>query len=456
MGHYDAIIEKIYRNALVLLAKKGLLVENKTVLKKLEGIEGISFVNGRVCFTEVYTDAFVKRFQAGKEYTAPKKFTASCLGHANHIVDWNDCVRPITEADNNDMARLIDAMADWGITGSAPGIPQDVPMPLQGISQFVSSAKNSRGAPQWAGYKSIGTDLLLKQCMDIMGLQNALGIHLISPLKMTGNEVDCTLEMFMRFPELSVAVGDMPIIGLSTPATIVSGFTVAVAEVLGGGMVFDVLGAKELSMSVNLYPFDMKYMSFIYGTPTNIAINRIEIEINKTIFKTQIVSKCLNTMSQLPNQQAASQKAMYAGIMAEYGKRNFTGAGGLSMDEVFSPVQLMVDREILDALRMVYGMDDTVFDDEHLLLDVILENTDDDYISEYSTVEHYRENQWNSRLFPSYQLQQWISAGKPDVHRNAKEQAQKLIRENPFELDRDKARALDEIYDWARAHMDQL
>ncbi len=456
MGQYASIIGKIYQNALVLLEKKGLLVENEAVLKKLAAVEGIRLGDGRVRFTEGYSDAFVRRYQAGHEVVRPTEFTAACLGHANHIVDWEDRVRPITEADNGEMARLIDALAGDGIRGSAPGIPQDVPLPLQGISQFVSGAKNSRGCPLWSGYKSLGTDLLMKECMDILGLENALGAHLISPLKMTGNEVDCTFGMAQRFPELPVSVGDMPIIGLSTPASIVSGFTVAVAEVLGGGMVFDVLGTKDLHMSVNLYPFDMKYMSFIYGTPANIAINRLEIEINETIFRTQIVSKCLRTMSQLPNQQAAAQKAAFAGIMAEYGKRNFTGAGSLSMDEVFSPVQLMADREILDGLRKVYEIGETVFDEEHLLLDVILENSDGDFLSEDSTLELYRENQWNSRLFPSYQLQQWISAGKPEFAQNAKELARKLIRENPFELDRDKARALDEVYAWAKAHMDRL
>ena len=456
MGQYDILIGRILKNAFILLEKKGILVKNEKIKKKLEGIKGISLEGPRVCFSPEYTDAFLRRYQEHKVYHETKEFVTSCISHANHIVDWDDNLRPITEADNNEMARLIDSLSDKGIYGSAPGIPQDVPLPLQSISEFISGAKNSRSFPTWAGHKSLRNELLIKECLEIMGLDYGVGVHLISPLKLEGDEVEIGFELFERFPELPVTIGHMPIIGMSTPATIVSGFTVGLAEILGGGMVFDALGTKKLGMSVNLYPFDMKYMAFVYGTPANININRLETEINREIFKTELSSKALRTMSQRVDPQAAVQKAIYTGIMAEYGKRNFMGAGSLSLDEIFSPAQLMIDCEIMSFLKKTYEMKEKVFEEEYLLLDVILENTDDTFILEPTTMDFFRMNQWDSRLFPNYLLQQWKANGEPEVNKTAREMAGKLIAGNGFELESGKARALDAIYEWAKLHVDEL
>lgn len=456
MKDFAPLIDRIYDNAKTVLAQKGLEIENADVREKIADIPGITVRGDRAFFTPDHTDGFLTRYQEKTELHEATAFTTGCLSHAAYLYDFNDEFRPLTEADNNDMARLIDALRDKNIFGSAPGIPQDVPAPLMGISQFVSSAKNSRSAPSWGGYKSLGNELLIKEANEVMGLEYYIGVHLLSPMKLTGNEVEIGLTLHERFPHLPVAIGSMPTVGLTTPATIVSGFTVAVAEILAGGMVFEALGTSSLSLSVNLYPFDMRYMSFIYGTPANIVINRLEIEINRRIFKTQIVSKALRTMSQRPDAQASVQKAAYAGIMAEYGKRNFIGAGSLSMDEAFSPVQLLFDAEIMSELRKVYEMNETVFDEEHLLLDVILENEDGDFITADSTLDFFRENQWDSKLFPSYQARQWIQAGKPEVYAAAKEQAKKLIAQNSFELEPEKARALDSLYAWAKENTDKI
>lgn len=456
MGTYDAIISRIREDALTVLEQKGIKIENADVRQTLSGVPGITVKANRAYFAPDYTEAFLAGYLAKNEYHEATRFTTGCLGHAGYIYDWDDQLRPLTEADNNEMARLIDALRPEGITGSAPGIPQDVPAPLQSISQFISGAKNSRSGPGGSGFKSLANDLLIMECEKVLDIPHWIGVHPISPLNFGGNEVEIGLELHKRFPDLPVSIGSMPTVGLSTPASIVAGFTVAVAEIVGAGMVFDALGTEELSLSVNLYPFDMRYMSFIYGTPANIAINKLETEINRTLLHANIVSKSLRTMSQRPDSQAASQKALYAGIMAEYGKRNFVGAGSLSLDEEFSPVQLMVDREIMSSLKKTYEITETCFDEEHLLLDVILENEDGDFITDESTLDYFRDNQWDSPLFAAYQLQQFVSAGSPELYANAKEIARKLIRENTYELAADKALELDKLYDWARAHIDDL
>jgi trimethylamine:corrinoid methyltransferase-like protein len=137
-------------------------------------------------------------------------------------------------------------------------------------------------------------------------------------------------------------------------------------------------------------------------------------------------------------------------MLAVTGKRVFSGAGSLSLDEVFSPVQLVLDCEIFRSLKRSVEIAETSFAENQLLLETILENTSGCFLTEPSTMEHFREWQWDSTIFPSRMLQQWRAAGSPDCVSAAADRSRQLLAEHSYVLDRAKMDALDAILAHAR------
>jgi len=443
------LVDRIVESAAIVLERKGITVRNDALRRRLASGNGVRSAGVQVWFSRARTAEFLDAYCAKREYHPQSEFLLSSIGHAHHIVDWDGTCRPIALQDVEEGARLTDALDGEGVVGAGPGIPQDVPPVLQGISQLVAGAKYSRSFPNYALRTTPKAEELIAECYEVLGLQYPLGVHVVSPLRFEGQEIEIALHMLQRLPDVAVGIGTMPILGMSAPATIVSGLALAMAEVLGTGMIFETLGARELHLAVNAYPMDMRTTAFVYGTPANVAITFLEIELNKRL-KTEVPAKSFNTMSHLPDPQAASQKALFTGMVAATGKRMFSGAGSLSLDEVFSPVQLVLDCEILRSLKRSVEIAETSFTEDQLLLETILENASGCFLTELSTMEHFRDWQWDSAIFPSRMLQQWQAAGSPDCVSAARDRARQLLAEHSYVLDKDKVDALNTILAHAR------
>ncbi|HQH69507.1 MAG TPA: trimethylamine methyltransferase family protein [Candidatus Hydrogenedentes bacterium] len=444
-GRFAGLVERIVEGAVTVLDRKGLAVADAGLRKRLAGTPGIAVKGERAHFAPERTGDFLESYCAGREYRPASGFSVGATAHAHHIVDLDGASRPITLGDIEEGARLADALRGHGIVGGAPGIPQDVPPPLQGIAQFVASAKGSRACPAYALRALPEAEEYIAECCRILGVPYAIGVHVVSPLRLEGQEVDCALHMLRRLPDAPVGIGTMPILGMTAPATIPGGFVLALAEVLGAGMVFQATGAANLSLCVNVYPIDMRTATFVYGTPSNIAINLLEIEVNKRL-KTEIQSKSFKTMSQQPDQQAAAQKAFFTGYMASRGKRSFTGAGSLSLDELYSPVQLVIDCELLGVAKRTAEMAESCLGQADLLVDAVLENAGGSFMTEPTTLARFRDLQWDSALFSSRMFQQWLAAGSPRCFEAARERARELARDHVWALDPGKSAALDAVY----------
>lgn len=441
---FSALVDRIVESAFALLERKGVTVHNTGLRSRLAAEPGACIRGEQVQFDSQRAAAFLDGFLAGRELQAETGFTASTMSHAHHIVDLDGRCRPITVRDIEEGARLGDALADFGIVGSAPGIPQDVPPALQGIAQVVAGAKYSRAFPGYALRTTPRAEEAIAECYEVLGLTYPIGVHVVSPLRFDGQEIDVALHMLTRLPDAPVCVGTMPILGASAPAAIPAGFVLALAEVLGAGMIFQSLGARRLELSVNVYPMDMRTAAVVYGTPANIAINLLEMKVNQRL-KTSIPSKSFKTMSQRPDPQAAAQKAFFTGSMAALGKRTFTGAGCLSLDEIYSPAQLMIDCEILQLAKRTVEMTEICLTEDQVLLDTLVENANGSFLTDPTTLTHFSRLQWDSALFPNRLLQQWLAAGSPECLDTARERAEALLRQHTWGLDRDKASALDAI-----------
>lgn len=439
-------VQRIVDGAIRVLAERGLHVAREDVLADLRQSPNCTVQGSRVMFAIETARGFVEDYHQRHPFTPPTTYSVGAIGHSNHMVDLDGTLRPVLLADIEQGARLIGAMQGTGINGIAPGIPQDVPPPLQGLAQLIAGAKNKPGSAGYAPHYPQAQPFL-RECFDILGQGHGAGIHVVSPLRFEGQEVDEALGFRAQNPGGSLGIGTMPIIGASTPASVLSSFALALAEIVGCALILIATGtpATQIGMAINAYPFDMRHGCFVYGTPSNIVCTMVERELNRYLGG-EIPAKSFSVMAQHPGPQACALKGMFTGFMFAQGRMAFSGAGGLSLDEIWSPVQLIYDREILGFLVRSREMLEASLDEELLLVDEIINAGSDNFMEADSTLQHFRTLQWDSNVFPTRMLRQWQQAGEPREHEAAQAEIGRLLAECEYELAADKAVALDVVY----------
>jgi trimethylamine:corrinoid methyltransferase-like protein len=143
------------------------------------------------------------------------------------------------------------------------------------------------------------------------------------------------------------------------------------------------------------------------------------------------------------------EKTSWVVVHALGGFRDFWfGAGQLSMDEVFSPAQFVIDLELGRwATRLIRGV---AWDDEPgAAARVIAEAAPDgDYLTHESTIGALGDLH-ESGLFPRTSVAQWREAGEPDLRVRAVAKAKALIASHDYRLDGRVQAELDRL--WAKA-----
>jgi len=133
--------------------------------------------------------------------------------------------------------------------------------------------------------------------------------------------------------------------------------------------------------------------------------------------------------------------------------RRFGGVGQLSIDEVFSPQQAVLDREILAYVeRVLAGLDLAPPDTDTLGL--VREGMGEgSFVAATDTVLRFREFYHFPDIFRHWKVERWRAAGEPSVLGEAWSRAQEEIAASTFRLTEDKQREVDSIYERAKRYV---
>jgi trimethylamine:corrinoid methyltransferase-like protein len=154
----------------------------------------------------------------------------------------------------------------------------------------------------------------------------------------------------------------------------------------------------------------------------------------------------VHVMSKLPDAQSAAEKASIMALGAFLGARHFSCAGTLSLDEIFSPEQLLLDCEIRDwAQRAIQGvwMGEEAVDD---WLAEIRAGLQGGYMALDSTLDHYLRHTWYPRRFERGAIGPWLVGGQPRLSDRLRAEVRQRIVRHDFELDADRRREVERIY----------
>jgi len=206
----------------------------------------------------------------------------------------------------------------------------------------------------------------------------------------------------------------MPSAGATASLHLFGALALAAAEVLGGAVATRVLTGKPVIFSVEIFPFDLRAGAQVFGSPENMLFQMLRNDLNRFYgWPWDPSFGNIHVMSKLPDAQSGADKAAIMALGAFLGARGFGSAGTLSLDDIFSPVQLLVDCEIRDWVqRAIQGvwMGEEAVDD---WLAEIRDGVERSFIALDSTLDYYKRHTWYPRHFERRGAGPWLAEGQP-------------------------------------------
>jgi trimethylamine--corrinoid protein Co-methyltransferase len=441
-------IQRIHEEALSLIERVGLRVPHEPTLRRIAGQDGVAIAGDRVRFKPDLVERAIKA-QWYPDQIVDRDFAVNAGAYEMHVTDLESGA--IRQATHRDLVNLTKLAHSLGMTGSSPVRPLDLPPMLQELAMYKVSWEysdrrpggifdaNPISTPKAADY--------VYEMAQAAGKFFSLGLWIVSPFVATTEELEI-IEHF-RGRGIPLWVATMPVAGTTAPVFMPGAYLQSVAELLAGLALIYLLaeGAPiycSIIDSIRAYPFDMRYATFVYGSPEDLLATLIQIQLN-AFYGIPVVAKSLLTTSKQPDAHAAAEKSAHTLAAALAGARIFTCAGLLAVDEIFSAEQLVIDHEIVQyAKRVCQGYDLT---DETLAVAAIEEVGPGGHFLEHdTTLANYRRATWEPALFTHASLRQWQEKGSPLVADRAREIARQRIAAHDYELEAEKRRDLEAIY----------
>jgi len=240
-------------------------------------------------------------------------------------------------------------------------------------------------------------------------------VYLNSPLRLAASEA----EHFLYFGDrgMSVGIGHMMSAGGSAPTTLAGAITLFLAE----SMFINIIrraygGAKTLATPCTISVLDMKSLMYPYGRPERVIANVMMAQVARW-YGASYSGHCGHSDAKRPSCEAGAQKVMTALPVLMVGGRASIASGLLSVDEVFSPIQMILDNEIVAALRrIIRGCKIT---DETIAVDLIKGVGPGGFFTDTDhTARTFRTEQWQPTLWAQEMYDAWANGeAKADAER---------------------------------------
>jgi len=452
-------LTRLHGEALRVIQTLDIKVADGELRDRLSRHGGVTFTEDRARIDRSLVDDMVdehRRRVSGERGNPPQGGTvpayvtpdeAIWLAAGSHGRWWHDpdddCVRPVTLANVLMATKLIHGLRRQRVVGSTCGIPQDVPGPLQAATQTYVSLR-------YAGRPVYGPAQSAEQMHPILDLYEAAeqpchwSMHVISPLRLEGNELDIVRAVHDRLAGLHIS--SMPMCGATAPLFVPGGLIVGIAEVLGAYVLVRLLWPDlPVSFSIALLCMDIKRGGMVYGSPEHNLAEIARMEVNRFYGVEETATRSIRSMAKKPGVQASAERAASAVAGALAGSRMFSGAGLLSLDEVFSGLQLVIDCEIRDwAERFAAGVD---FDEEALGLAAIDEAAaNGEFLSHEQTLAQYRRMYWAPKLFDYGMTSAWLEGSQEDALDRAREMLHQTVEDYAYVPPQGVGRQLEATY----------
>jgi trimethylamine--corrinoid protein Co-methyltransferase len=456
-------LERIEAGALRLLAEVGLAIRSDELTQRLRG-RAYRWQGERVLLEPGTVREYlgVTRQRHGDQFSvepltpdpAPD-LTLSTLCYSQYLHDpETDRLLPFTTERLIEATKLVHVAGEERVSRQVPGCPQDVPPDLATVVQcWVDATYCGSG---FVGDVHTGRNLpYLMDVARVFGKEiTGQVVYAVTPLTLGSEGLENVFTFEDRWQW--TAVGNMASLGVTTPLAVADAFAFLAAEVIGAAVLLQDVTSIPTHFGLRLCPADLRTLFLTLGTPEDVLLQFANAEVNAFFQGTRwspAVSG-VHTMAKLPGAQSCGEKASQMTLGALLGARHFGLAGGLSLDEVFSPEQLIYDMELRDNVaRLVAGLEIGDCDPERCVAEAWEALAGHGFASLDSTFDHYREVYWHPRLYERDLLMAWRQGGSVTIREKAQARARELVARHDFRLPDDQQREMDDILARAQAEL---
>jgi len=385
----------------------------------------------------------------------PDEITLYVSPYPQHVHDLGtDRLVPFTVERLVEATKLLDVLAERGVTSSPPGCPTDVPPPLQPVIQYWVAAVHSRQGRHAPDPKAELTFPHVAEMAEALGHPiRHLPVYVFSPLTLGGESLRCVLRFRERLE--AIGVGSMAAPGSTAPIDPGDAFAQAAAEVIGPVILLREALDLPVHWHVSIHPVDLRTMAMVFGSPESCLFEMASRELNAYLAGTPYAPwpDNMHTNAKLPGAQACAEKSSLMTMGALMGGRHFGAAGTLSLDEVFSAEQLLYDLETRDHVaRLVRGLDFGQWAAD--AAEAIKEGVEaGSFAGLQRTLECYREVYWHPQLFDRDFVNAWQARGSATIRERTHARIAELIAAHEYRLEEPLERELGRIVPRAQTEL---
>jgi trimethylamine:corrinoid methyltransferase-like protein len=430
-------IEQIVENSYLILEKIGVLVENEELVTLLKELlpEDINVKNGRVMIKRRLSEkVFISGGQTGTEDRVPTASSCAEIYEGQYLDPYDGQYKPWTQERLLSYFKLAKNLPNVG-KASMLGCPlKEMNFIEKPLYEKLYSFKYDLGSNS----SILNTDLCdpLLEIWQIYAQEKGKeisdvfrgGVYLLTPLKFGHVEADQLMWFYKR--NLRVTVGTMATMGVSVPVTPAGAISEHIAEQIFCAMLDETLfGNSSFELAGMISVADIRNGTFQYGRPEQALLNNALSEIADYYHLAYHAHGGL-TDSKAPSFEAGVQKMGTAMANIMKGRDGYFAAGLLSVDEVNSPVQMILDNEAVGYMKhLCRGFE---VNEDNLAFDALDECIDENsmFIESWHTVENMRECIWIPQVFSAEMFNGWAQIKKLDLDR-AREQAIALMEDEP-------------------------
>jgi len=454
-GLSDKDIKKMWQGALRLIAELGLRVPHKEIRNMISDFDGVRIEKDVVKFSAdlVGTALSHQDYSDFPEELGPENPGIVTGAYIKNVIDpETGAIRPANSQDLIDSTKLCDA---YGFFGPPCVRPNDAPVALQRILMYKISYEHSRahahGILDVAGWLNARDARYGKELAEAAGKCFRVDLWLISPFLAPEEGLDILYEFKDEPVDMNVAT--MPVTGTTAPINMIDACVQSLAELFSALTLIYLINETKKSKgrircvvvdSIRAYPFDMRYASFVYGSAEDLLGTLYQAQLNRS-FGIPLVAKSLLTTGKQPDAHAAAEKSAHTLAAMLSGAFVFANAGLLSVDEIYSIQQLLIDYEIVRFCRRVAQGDE--FLDDLSCVEAIKETGHGrTFLDHETTCRDFKKYLWDPEIFIHPTLSQWQERGSKSPALLAREIARKKIRSHSYRAEDHVIREMNKIY----------
>ena len=440
-------LESILEDALRVLAEVGVACAHEATIARLREQGGVEHRDGRLRFEVAATRDHVLRVRDGRAHAEPDDLTLTmdgCWAGLQYCDPATGVVRPGTTDEVIAMTRLWEAR---GYAGVPPLQPGDVPPRLVTLAcERIALLHSSRLGGSMTVTDPREVEFLIEMNLAAGRRYTLVEQVPISPLRFDDHGLE-TIHRFLGRPDLNVSVtSSIPMAGATCPLDPRAAMVQSVAEAVAHDRLCQALGLGPGGMGLRVEPFDFQYSFIVFGSPEWCLYRVLVRQMHEFLSGRAPRGGMFRSVAKRPDAQAAAERTASVLWQALMGIRRFGAVGQLSVDEVFSPQQAVIDQEILAYVqRIIRGHDFSgeALDPVALIRQGVAEGS---FIGVADTVRRFREMYDFPSLFRHWNLGRWHTAGQPDILAEAWRRAQDEIAACTFALPDDQARDVERIH----------